>query len=190
MKVVINRFEHLPNGLTVIFCTNTQLNIEEEVYIDTQMFNYITAFNVEWKIWDDSRGKNNNYIPKVVGGVDLDHDDHKILSLRRLIGEYLYDDSYHFSLLNENYYDLRNLNIFKFKPGTGHSRKIRAKRAKLLEELPKLEKKNDINIIPNNVNVIEYEGKLLIIEESIVVNKVSYDQADAISKYRNTQTQV
>jgi hypothetical protein len=180
-----NNYEHLSNGLTVIFCTNTKLDTEEEVYIDTQMFNYITAFNVEWKVWDDSRGKGKN-VPKIVGGIDLDHDDNKILFLRRLIGEYLYGDSYHYSLLNENFYDLRRMNIFKFKPGTGHSGKVRAERAKLLDKLSKLEKKNDINISASNVNVIEYEDKLLIIEESAVVNKITYDQANAISNFLDT----
>lgn len=187
VKIMINNYEHLSNGLTVILCMNTKLEKEEEVYVDTQMFNYINAFNVEWKVWDDAKGKKAiNNVPKVVGGTDLDDNDNKIIFLRRLIGEYLYGESYHYSLLNENYYDLRRLNIFKFKPGTGHSRIVRAKKAKLLDELPKLEKKNDINIISSNVNVIEYESKLLIIEESTVVNKITYEQANAISSFLDT----
>lgn len=182
---MINQFEHLNNGLTIIFCENTQLKSIEEVYIDTTLFNYISAFNIEWKVWDDSKNKNDgNTKPKVVGGVDLDNDK-KIIFLKRLIGEYLYGKDFSYSLLNGDHLDLRQINLFKFRHGTGHSGQVRAEKAQLLQVLPALQRKNDINLIESKVDVkiVEYANKLLIIEENIVVNELSSDQKEALLNY-------
>lgn len=178
---MINKFEHLENGLTTILCENTQKDILEEVFIDTDMFNYIRGFNVEWKIWDDSKKEIDGEKAKIVGGTNIDSG--KVQNLKRLIGEYLYGEEYNFTLLNDDYYDLRKTNIFKFSVGTGHSSKVRTEKRNLLEKLTPLKK--DIEIIEgnNNVQVVEYLEKLLILQNNKVVVELNLEQANAVKQF-------
>ncbi|MFP7492970.1 hypothetical protein SFC66_04200 [Terribacillus saccharophilus] len=185
---MINDFKHLSQGLTVIFCNNTLLKSIEEVYVDTTLFNYISAFNVEWKIWVDKKGNNvSGKRDRVVGGVDLDN-DRRIVFLKRLIGEYLHGQDYSYSLLNGDYFDLRNDNIYKFKNGTGHSSQVRAEKKELLQLLPSLAKMVDTDIMASNIDVkiVEYHNQLLVIEDNTVVKELTSDQATALSNYFNT----
>lgn len=178
---MINRYEHLDSGLTIIFCENTQKDTLEEVFIDTDMFNYIKGFNVEWKVWDDSRKEKDGEKAKTVGGTNIDSG--KIQKLKRIIGEYLYGEEYNFTLLNDDYYDLRKSNIFKFSVGTGHSSKVRIEKNILLDKLTPLKK--DIEIIQrnNNVQVVEYQEKLLILQNNKVVVELSLEQANAVKQF-------
>lgn len=175
MKNIFNQFEHLSNGITIIYCENTKEGGIEEVYIDTHMFNYINSFKVEWKVWRKAGKK----IDKYVGGTDSETG--KILNLRRIVGEYINGLGFHFSLLNEDYFDIRNGNVFNFKPGTGHSGRVRKAKENKLANLPPLEKKEDIEINSdnNNVQIIEYEDKVLMVENQEVV----FDFPDQ-TKYR------
>lgn len=175
---MINKFEHLSNGLTLIYCLNTKEEREEKVYFDTDMFNYINAFNVEWKIWDDSGKKTE----KIVGGINLKTD--KILNLKRLIGEYLFGVEFNFTLLNGNYIDHRKCNVFNFSPGTGHSGKTKSIKEKKLSNMDTLQKKEDIDILQNNnVQVVEYNEKVLIVDNHVVVNEIPFKYLDAIKSY-------
>lgn len=178
---MLNKYEHLDTGLTVIFCENTQKNIVEEVFIDTDMFNYIRGFNVEWKIWDANNKKENDERLKTVGGTNIETS--KILNLKRVIGEYLHGEGFHFTLLNNNYYDHRKKNIFKFNVGTGHSTKVRLEKKALLAKLEPIKTKKDIVNPNNNVQVIEYQDKLLILENSKVVVELNLKQANAVKQF-------
>lgn len=173
---MINDFEHLDNGLTIIFCRNTKEDVIEDVFINTKMFNYIRSFNVEWKIWDDNSKKGKN-----VAGTNIDNG--KILNLKRVIGQYLYGEEYNFSLLNDNSNDLRNSNVFKFNVGTGHSSKVKSEKNQLLKELEPLIK--DIDIIPsnNNVLVVKYQDKLLLLQNNKVVVELDLEQANAVIQF-------
>lgn len=177
---MLNKFEHLPNGLTVIFCTNTKEEREEEIYIDTEMFNYVNAFNVEWKVWEDSGKKQE----KFVGGVNLETD--KVINLKRLIGEYIFGSSYNFTLLNDDYVDHRNCNIFNFNPGTGHSGRVRNMKEQKLIHMAPLQKKEDIAIdTNNNVQVIEHEHHemLLVVDENKVALEIPFKYLEAIKSF-------
>lgn len=178
---MINRYEHLDNGLTIVFCENTQKDILEEVFIDTDMFNYIRGFNVQWKVWDDSRKEKNGEKGKIVGGTNIDSG--KIQNLKRIIGEYLYGEEYNFTLLNDDYYDLRKSNIFKFSAGTGHSSKVRIEKSNLLEKLTPIKKDIEIIQANNNVQVVEYSEKLLILQNNKVVVELNLEQANAVKQF-------
>src|SRR5690625_5250228 len=116
---MLNKFEHLTNGLTVIHCENVNEGGGEQGYIDISTINYGNSFKLEWHIWKVLVKKTK----KSVGGSDPETG--KILHLRRVIGEYISGPEFNFTLLNGDYFDVRNCNIFSFKPGTGHSGRIR-----------------------------------------------------------------
>ncbi|MDE0562925.1 hypothetical protein, partial [Exiguobacterium sp. B2(2022)] len=150
----------------------------------------LSAFNIEWKVWDDTKKKKNSIEnPKVVGGTDLS--TKKIYFLKRVIGEYLHGKDYVYSLLNGDYFDLRNSNIYPFKNGTGHSDQVRKEKQALLETQSPLQKKNDIDITANNddVKVIEYEERLLLVKNDKVVNELSFAEAVAVTNYFSTLNQ-
>lgn len=174
---MLNKFEHLSNGLTVIHCVNTQEDKIEEVYIDTDMFNYLKVFNVVWKIWNDS-GNNE----KIVGGSEPESG--RVINLKRVVGEYLFGTEYHYTLLNNDYRDHRKCNIFKFLPGTGHSAKVRAIKKEKLAKLIAIQAKKDIdNTESINVQVLEYKDKILFIENNEVTHEIPAKYLEALISY-------
>ena len=142
---------------------------------------------IEWKSW--SSCKKNGSVEKFIGGIN--ELTGKSINLRKVIGDYLYGKDKHFTLINENHCDLRQCNIFPFKQGTMSSPAVRQEIEKLKEQLPPISKLNEkgdtaTTANSNNVQVIEYGDKILILENEQVVSEVERKHLTAIlNKYHS-----
>ncbi|MEH7128217.1 hypothetical protein V7103_08365 [Neobacillus drentensis] len=186
-----NEFKHLHNGLTVLFCKDTKAKSVVEVYVDTEIYHYISSLKVEWKSWSSTKKKGT--VEKFIGGIN--ESNGKAINLRKVIGDYLHGKGKHFTLINENHCDLRQCNIFPFKQGSMNNLSVRkeiAERRKQLQPINQLNKKEDkvTTANSNNVQIIEYGEKILILEDEQVVSELPKVFLNAILKKYQTQTQL
>lgn len=168
-----NEFKHVHNGLTVLFCKDTKAKRVVEVYLDTEIFHYISSLKVEWKSWSST--KKNKTVEKFIGGTN--EATGKAINLKKVIGDYLFGKGKHFTLINENHCDLRQCNIFAFKRGSMNSLSVRkeiAERRKELQPITQLNKREDKVTTANSNDAqttIEYGEKILCLEGEKVVGE-------------------
>jgi hypothetical protein len=182
-----NEVKHLHNGLTVLFCKDTKAKNIVEVYVDTEIYHYISSLKVEWKSWSGTRNGN---VEKFIGGVN--ELTGKSINLKKVIGDYLFGKGKHFTLINGNHCDLRQCNIFSFKPGSLNNPSVKQQMKELRKQLlplNQLNKKEDTvtTANSNNVQIIEYKEKILILENEQVVSELPKAYINAILNKYHTQ---
>ncbi|MGG4557534.1 MerR family transcriptional regulator [Bacillus toyonensis] len=129
---MLNEFRHLGEGLTVIYCPDTQTKQIKRVYIDTEDFQKVDgAVKGEWKSWKREG-------TKFIGGIDIDR---KALSLSRFIMG-VNDKLSHVVNLTDNPYDLRKCNLTVIPCGDKQKSDVRNRLEVLKYKVPPLSRNN------------------------------------------------
>lgn len=169
---MINEYKVLnDNGLSIIYCYDLKNNQRVEVYLDTVALKYILKFAVEWKIY---RGES-RYSKEIKaifpnGG---------LTKLKTVIGNYFFNSNLRFSIINDDYKDLRLENILSF-PNRGNRGGSLGDLKKMLrlEQRSLTDRINENSM--DNIQVIKFFEGLLLIENHGVFTKISNAQRDAI----------
>ncbi|PHE41181.1 hypothetical protein COF51_00045 [Bacillus pseudomycoides] len=129
---MINEFRHLGEGLTVIYCPDTQTKQIKRVYIDTEDFQKVDgAVKGEWKSWKREG-------TKFIGGIDIDR---KAVTLSRFIMG-INDKLRHVVNLTDNPYDLRKCNLTVIPCGDKQKLDVRNRLEELKNKVPPLSRNN------------------------------------------------
>ena len=164
-----NQVKHINSNLTIITCLNVDKKILEDIYLDTDVFNLIKDYDVEWKIYKNKNNGNPNQQFQVIG-----KNSSETLDLKRKIGLKLFGEGYRFGLINYDYFDLRKDNIFYYpesgKRGTS-VKDIREYSKSKLEPLSvRLNKNNEVSL--SELQIVEYNGELLFVKNNKVIKTI------------------
>ncbi|MER2107663.1 MAG: hypothetical protein ABS949_12060 [Solibacillus sp.] len=167
-----NKFEHLKNGLTKIYCEGIKTKDVTEIYIDTLAFPYAYGDEKEWKVYRGER-----YDTKEIKS----HSDNK--KLIREIGENFFGKDFRFSLVNGDYTDLRLENIYAYPRNISGGRYLRNIKQNLKAKQRALAARINDSSSLGDIQVIKYHGGLLLIEDYMYIKKLEDRHLNALKNY-------
>lgn len=169
-----NKFENLNNGLTKIYCKGIRTSDEVEIYIDTVALNCISKNDVEWKVYRGEHYKSKEIKALFPNG--------KIPKLKSVIGEYFFGPDLRFSLIENNYTDLRLENIYAYPDKISHGRYLKKIKQELRDKLKTLNERQNGNIVNGEIQVIKYHVGALLIKDYKVIDNIEKEGIIALIK--------
>jgi hypothetical protein len=118
-----NRYLHLENNVTVIYCTKSSDNRTYEVYIDTDDFEKVNSIEDDWRIWKSGQ----HLVPATSKG-------DKTIYLHRFIMEVPTGKAV--IRANGDVLDIRKENILIIGNGEANKPEVQQKLKELREKLP------------------------------------------------------
>lgn len=164
---MLNKYEHLPNGLTRIFVKTGKKSSASfaQAYINTDDFEKVDSATTEsWSLWSSNT---NSGVTSNIGG--------RFIKMRRIISGTQGDRNHFVVHANGNPLDLRRDNLVVASNGALNKESFQVKLKQIAEKLRPLPADiEDYSNKKEEPGIVNQDSSILYIEKSIITDQISF----------------